>query len=82
MKKQYSKPGIIIEDFKIVESISAGCGKTDGANHSEGDCGWRFDSETVIWTDALANKCNLIWDPTYEDVCYNNPEGLIKAFSS
>lgn len=89
MKKEYAKPKIIIEDFKIAQSISAGgCGAI--ANGSLGDpntwdrstCGWSMGN-LVIWTDA--NKgCSFKWgkDDPWEGVCYNNPTPGNSIFSS
>lgn len=83
MKKQYSKPGIIIEDFRLAESI-AGCnakpggtGSTVGSsNHYDKlTCGWDT-GVFVYWTSPEA-KCNKIVPENFplEGVCYNNSAG-------
>lgn len=83
MKKQYSKPGIIIEDFRLAESI-AGCNSKPGeagstvgySNHYDKlTCGWVIGG-LVYWTSPDA-KCNKIVGEDFpvEGVCYNNSNG-------
>lgn len=92
MKKQYSKPGIIIEEFKMAESIAVACEGVEAGGHggSLGDatysskysCGWRVGSY-VYWT-STDNGCNLIRDENYvlNKYCYNNPVAGMSIFSS
>ena len=88
MKKRYVKPGIIIEDFKIAQSISAGCGAAHDSSlggptqWGKTTCGWDAGG-TVIWT-ASNNGCIMKVAENAEGfgVCYNNPEGGINIFGS
>lgn len=81
MKKRYVKPGIIIEDFKIAQSISAGCGAAHNSSlggptqWDKTSCGWNAGG-AVIWIDE-PHGCTV---PTDEDgvvngFCYNSPAG-------
>lgn len=92
MKKQYSKPGIIIEEFKMAESIAVACagvgpggdgGSLGNATHaSKLTCGWNVGG-FVYWTSA-EHGCNEIRDKDYvlNKYCYNNPVAGNSIFSS
>ena len=91
MKKEYTKPGIIIESFEISQNISAGCGAIPGktvggkVNTSQvGVCGWQNDgSLNIIWV-GNTNKCTTD-TPADSDIygfCYNNPDGKTAVFGS
>lgn len=88
MKKQYSKPGIIIEDFAIAQSIAASCGASHNSNlgapmqWSKTTCGWDAGG-AIIWTtnnDGCGIK--LKEDAQGFGVCYNNPGNGVNIFSS
>lgn len=82
MKKRYVKPGIIIEDFKIAQSISAGCGAAHNGEFggptqwSNKTCGWSIQEGIVMWIDS-DHGCTIPTGETAEGtgVCYNAPEG-------
>lgn len=92
MKKQYSKPGIIIEEFKMAESIAVACagvgpggdgGSLGNATHaSKNSCGWNVGG-VVYWTDPQYT-CNEIRgiDAVINKYCYNNPVAGMSIFSS
>lgn len=91
MKKEYIKPGIIIEDFTISQSISAGCGAHPGGNSTgkpnhwnKTTCGWQVGNGIVLWLDELANPCTEGNEENeiVSGICYNNPEGGNSIFSS
>ena len=89
MKKQYTKPGIIIEDFEISQNISVGgCGAEPGkTNHgSPSSCGLIVDGTTIVWVDSKS-KCTSGWpaddtEASFGEYCYNNPDGKILIFGS
>lgn len=92
MKKQYSKPGIIIEEFVLAQNISAGCGAVPGGNTlgkpthwGTNECGWDLNDGTncIIWVDGNGD-CNFDWDPdvNFDGICYNNPGGGNSIFNS
>ena len=88
MKKKYSKPGIIIEDFRLSQNI-ASCGaahQSDWGSPShwtKATCGWQIMEGIIAWTEA-GGVCNDYYgeNDSIEGVCYNNPEGGTTIFSS
>jgi len=83
MKKKYSKPRIVIEDFAIAQNIAQNCGYAGGSQytHSNPDsgCAWWYESVTVF-----SSGCDVPLDPEggFEDLCYNNPDGKTAVFGS
>ena len=81
MKKRYVKPGIIIEDFKIAQSISAGCAAAHDSSlggptqWGKTTCGWDAGG-AVVWTQENTH-CTIKAkeDATDYVFCYNAPEG-------
>ena len=54
MKKQYSKPGIIIEDFAIAQNIASNCGNAGGHKHThayQDVCTWMVEA-VAVFTDS------------------------------
>lgn len=92
MKKQYSKPGIIIEDFKVSESIALPCsgvgsggdaGSIGNATHADRSvCGWNVGGY-VYWTGTNTG-CNNIVGLEFEidGYCYHNSTLGLPMFSS
>lgn len=90
MKKEYSKPGIIIEDFVLSQNI-ASCGVPHyddwgGPNmYNKYSCGWIVDKDLniVAWISE-ATKCNDFYgeNGSYGNVCYNNVGGGSEIFGS
>lgn len=91
MKKQYSKPGIIIEDFRVAEHI-ASC---EGVKHdnywgrplqwSPTNCPWYNEEDGYVFTSQ--SICTDIWsengDPGYVGgFCYNGAAGGMSVFGS
>lgn len=89
MKKQYSKPGIIIEDFKIAQNIATSCGINPGTGTNYGKpghgdpytCEWN-DGIDAFWTDAVINCTTKETDFEVGGFCYNNPESGYIVFAS
>ncbi len=89
MKKQYSKPGIIIEDFAIAQSIAAGCGAAHTSpwgsptHANKNQCGWS-DGIDIIWAvEPICTEDGLTdIDGEVGGICYNNPEGGMSIFNS
>ena len=92
MKKQYSKPGIIIEDFQMAQSIAIACsgvgpggdgGTIGSATHADrGICGWKTGT-SVYWTSSTIDcndKVGLEFE--VEGYCYHNSITGISMFSS
>lgn len=93
MKKEYVKPGIIIEDFVLAQNISNGCGAVPGGNTlgkpthwDTTTCGWDLNDGTncIIWVQQEGGVCTFNWSPeaSYDGICYNNPGGGNSIFNS
>lgn len=90
MKKQYSKPGIIIEEFTISQNISSGCGVPGGggslgkpAHWSKETCAWDMGNITVFLEGMdVCVDIQLQPDDEFGGICYNNPGGESTIFSS
>ena len=85
MKKTYSKPQIMFEDFTLCTNIAAGCTYTEDIEPSEKEfgCGVRVgDGENeIIFVDGMC------WfttdDGSYNKICYYNPNSSgINIFTS
>lgn len=86
MKKKYSKPGIIIEDFSIAQNIAQNCGNAGlgGQKHTYADrysCGWNTGAIVVFTTTPTCEEI-VGKDEPYEGECYNNPGPGCTVFGS
>ena len=89
MKKEYSKPGIIIEDFNLCQNIAGGCGAAHESNWgspthwNKTSCGWS-DGVDIIW--AAVPPCTeeglTDVDADFDGICYNHPSNGMTIFSS
>lgn len=89
MKKTYTKPVLMMEDFTLSQSIAHNCGKNldweQATLKYRGSCGWDLDGLKDTAGDVLFmdthSVCTL---QTHEAslVCYNNPEGGWEIFNS
>ena len=90
MKKQYSKPGIIIEDFKLAQHI-ANCGVPHSSQWgtplttSPTSCAWQDsygDKVFVMNSEYCTNFQYKDENGKFGQYCYNNPAGLQAVFGS
>lgn len=85
MKKEYSKPGIIIDDFTITQNI-ASCGYVGGNKYTHSNpekCTWDIGGGVTLF--AKGNELcieGIIPGQKYGEYCYNNPEGKVAIFGS
>lgn len=89
MKKEYSKPGIIIEDFNIIQNVSLGsCGIThetqfgSPTHWNNKECGWQDNLGSVYWVSKPACETTIPENTPIDGVCYNNPGGGMNIFGS
>lgn len=93
MKKVYTKPVLVMDDFTLSQSIAHNCGDNikDIWNQAtlkyKGSCGWdtMIDADGNGVTDIIFvnDKCNtVIGADEFVGVCYNNPEGGWNIFNS
>ena len=81
MKKAYSKPDIVFEDFSLSTNIAAGCEEKPFNNTSE--CGVKW-AKKIIFTESM-NGCTtkiVSGDSEYDKLCYHNPDGGYNVFYS
>ena len=81
MKKTYSKPDILFDNFTMTTSIAA-CEVE--ATFSRGVCGVEMTNSMTIFTDAV-NGCN--WkvedaDASFDFLCYHVPSDNNNVFGS
>lgn len=89
MKKQYSKPGIVIEEFKIAQNISLACAAPPGGStlgrprYADGAyCAWQVGNKYIFIEGNT--KCTFPLDvgEDYDGICYNNPTPNNGVFAS
>ncbi len=81
MKKTYSKPQIMFEDFSLSVSI-ASC-EVDTNTFAKGECGLKFGRYTLF--DSTISACDRNVDDftnPYNGLCYHNPTESYNLFSS
>ena len=89
MKKEYCKPDVFVESYRLAQSIADSCGIDPAAPGTLGKpthgnpsvCGWDVGG-LIIWTSN--GVCNIIADENEEvdGSCYNAPSGSIRLFAS
>ena len=77
MKKAYSKPEIVFENFMSSTNIAA-C-KVDTNLPSTNNCGISFVPGQVVFLDS-STGCNVPSD--CYDICYDNPSDTNRLFGS
>lgn len=89
VKKQYTKPEIYVEEFKISQNIATACGVPGGGTstgrprYADGySCawdvnGWKIFIESTVCTDEQYGE-----DEPYDGMCYNNPVAGNSVFAS
>ena len=87
MKKIYTKPEILFEDFAMSDSIAAGCEViTDTPN--AGNCGVSFGKGRVLFLDGMSLCTRPVKDGVpdadglYDGYCYHVPSQLNNLFNS
>ena len=84
MKKCYSKPEIMFEDFAMSTNIASGCTlKIEG--HSSGTCPYVVKNEFTtsnIFTSAYSVCTTKEDDGEYNGVCYHTFEATATLFNS
>lgn len=82
MKRTYSKPDILFEDFSLSTSIAAGC-ETIIDGQSQYTCGLVWGRKTVFVQAATGCTTKIIdGDPEYNGLCYHVPIETNNLFNS
>ena len=82
MKRTYTKPEIVFEDFTLSTNIAAGCEvKID--TQAQGNCGYEFGG-MVLFLNGIAGCSDEIEDDgsRFNGLCYHNPTDLNNLFNS
>ena len=81
MKKEYSKPNVIFEDFSLSTSVSLNC-EVD-VNFARGSCGRISVSPGVYIFTADMTGCTTGYKrEEHNGVCYHNPTETNNMFNS
>lgn len=89
MKKAYTKPQIMFEDFSLSTSIALGCEFESYNNSVEGSCGY-FDEglQAPVFVQSGSGGCvygapDKQWgNSDYNTVCYDVPSESYNLFTS
>lgn len=80
MKKTYSKPEIVFEDFSLSTSITAGCELDTAIPSYEENCGYPIRGGIVFVAGA---ECTIFpQDGLHEGYCYHVPSDTNNLFNS
>ena len=81
MKKTYTKPEIMFEDFSLSTSIALAC--KYGAHHAEYACPYEDeDMMIIVFIDHSMGCQDLVENGIYNGLCYHNPDDDTKIFAS
>lgn len=84
MKKTYTKPEILFEDFSLNNSITVGCEKI--AQQAEYECAYTVSTsagDLAIFTDKVLNgACSYTQPDGYNEICYHVPSTANNVFTS
>ena len=84
MKKVYSKPEIMFEDFSLNNSITVNCEKI--AQAAEYECSYKVhtsDGTMNIFTSSAPRVCTDVEaDGAYNGICYHVPTEANNVFTS
>lgn len=88
MKKVYSKPEVMFEDFTMSTNIATGCERTVG-NHSKGSCAVVGTGNVAVFTNTMINICDYTptevggnKDDEWDGFCYHVPTEYNNLFNS
>ncbi len=81
MKKAYSKPEIMFEDFSLSVNVAAGC-ETKLDNQSQGSCGYLLRTGATIFISNQTGCSNHVPDDGSNGICYHVPTETSNLFNS
>lgn len=82
MKKAYTAPEIMFEDFTISTNIAAGCeAKSD--LQAGGRCGFKWGKKIIFVDETTGCSVEVVsGDGNYDGLCYHNPSEDYNVFNS
>lgn len=81
MKKEYTKPEIMFEDFTLSTNIAGDCGNVV-TTHAENVCGIEFGVDFIFLTGVQGCTKEIETDDHYSGICYHNPTDIGRLFNS
>lgn len=82
MKKQYTKPEIVFEDFSLCTSIAAGCERIIN-NPAAAQCGLIWGFGVIFVTDVTGCLKKVVdGSPECDSICYHVPFDTNNVFNS
>ena len=81
MKKTYSKPEIVFEDFSLSTSITAGCDLDTPAPSYEENCGYPTKNG-VVFVEGIQACTYKPQGGVYNGFCYHVPADDANLFNS
>ncbi len=86
MKKVYTKPEILFEDFSLSDSIAMGCAQKINSPHGwiANSCGYEFAPGMKIFTEKVSGCDIKIVDGSdqFNGICYHVPTDANSLFNS
>ena len=79
LRKAYSKPEIMFEDFTLSTNIAGNCGAIVGSP-SQGTCGIPDNDGDSFFTVGVIEGCTIGGDE--DGFCYDNPSNDGRLFNS
>ena len=81
MKKAYSKPEILFEDFSVSSSIATGCSFISNNNVYDCKVTMPFGEDGSI-TVFAKGSCEFGYPDDYDNICYHVPIGNVNIYTS
>ena len=84
MKKQYTKPEIMFEDFSLTENIASGC-EIIVPTPNSGKCGYAYEGgngATMFTTTVTGCEDIQVDDDEANGFCYHDPISSNNLFNS
>lgn len=82
MKKTYTKPEILFEDFSLSTSITAGCDLDTPMPSYEENCGYPMQGGKIVFVDGIQACTYKPQGGVYNGFCYHNPTDQTNLFNS
>lgn len=80
MRKTYSKPEILFEDFTLNESIAGDC-EVKTYTPAQKQCGLDFAGDVIFLID-MTGCTDKYAEGEYEGICYHVPDSSNNLFNS
>lgn len=82
MKKKYSKPEILFENFSLSVNIAGNCGHDTSLQNEAMSCGLEYGGDVIFLVDMNGCKDQFDTDDGSSGICYHNPTDTTRLFNS